>query len=96
MCTKGSSGKDTFASLLIRWRGWLTGLVAVLAVISALLLPYVRINADVTRYLPDDSPMRKGLSILERDFPGMDIRMQILRVLFLDEAPSDTLQLALT
>ena len=96
MCTKGSSGKDTFASLLIRWRGWLTGLVAVLAVISALLLPHVRINADVTRYLPDDSPMRKGLSILERDFPGMDIRMQILRVLFMDEAPSDTLQLALT
>ena len=91
----GGNRENRLSGLLVRGRWWLATLLAVLAVVSAILVPRTRLNADVTRYLPDDSQMRRGLSILEEDFPGMDIRLQTLRVLFYEEAPSDTLQLAI-
>ena len=91
----GGNRENRLSGLLVRGRWWLATLLAVLAVVSAILVPRTRLNADVTRYLPDDSQMRRGLSILEEDFPGMDIRLQTLRVLFYEEAPSDTLQQAI-
>lgn len=62
------------------------------AVVSVLLIPLTRINADMTSNLPDDSQMRRGLTILEEYFPQMDIRMQTLRVMFVAEPPADSLQ----
>lgn len=70
-------------------------LTVILAVVSGLLVPRVRINSDVTTYLPDDSPMRKGLTIVERHLPGLDIRRQIIRMEFPSEVPSDTLKSAI-
>ena len=70
-------------------------LTVILAVVSGLLVPRVRINSDVTTYLPDDSPMRKGLTVVERHLPGLDIRRQIIRMEFPSEVPSDTLQSAI-
>ena len=84
-----------FAVLLVQWRHVLFAVMAVLAVVLATMIPKTRINDDVTSNLPDDSPMRQGLAVLERDFPMMDIRMQTLSVLFWNEAPADSLQAAI-
>ena len=87
----GASGN----SFLVRRRWLLAVLTVILAVVSGLLVPRVRINSDVTTYLPDDSPMRKGLTVVERHLPGLDIRRQIIRMEFPSEVPSDTLQSAI-
>lgn len=84
-----------FAGFLVRRRGFFFALVTALAVVSALLIPGIRINSDPTSNLPDSSPMHLGLTILESRFPEMDIRMQTLRVMFVSEPPSDTLRQAL-
>lgn len=84
-----------FAGFLVRRRGFFFALVTVLAVVSAFLIPRIRINSDPTSNLPDSSPMHQGLKILESRFPDMDIRMQTLRVMFVSEPPSDSLKLAL-
>lgn len=83
------------SGFLVRWRYALLALTAAAALISVLLIPRTRINADMTSNLPDDSPMRHGITLLEQYFPQMDIRMQTLRVMFLAEPPSDSLDTAL-
>ena len=83
------------AALLVQGRHILFTVMAVLALVLAMMIPKTRINTDVTSNLPDDSPMLQGLSILEKDFPMMDIRMQTLRVMFWNEAPADSLQEAI-
>jgi len=80
------------AGLLVRWRIVLFTIMAVLGVFFATLIPRTRLNVDVTSNLPDDSQMLTGLNILSEEFPQMDFRMQTLRVLFLHEAPADSLR----
>lgn len=92
---ENQSPKHRMAALLVKWRHVLFAVMALLAAAGALMIPRTRINADVTSNLPDDSQMRKGLSILEKDFPLMDIRMQTLRVMFWNEAPADSLREAI-
>ena len=86
---------NSIAALLVKWRHVLFAVMVVLAVVCAMLIPRTRINSDMTSNLPDDSQMRKGLSILEKDFPMMDIRMQTLRVMFWHEPPADSLREAI-
>lgn len=44
-------------------------IVTVVAALAALAaIPHVNINADMTKYLPDDSPMRGGMQVMEREF----------------------------
>ena len=93
---KTNDKKHLAAGLLVRWRWYLLALMAAAALVSALLIPRTRINGDVTATLPEDSPMRRGITILEQYFPAMDIRMQTLRVMFLAEPPADSLETALT
>ena len=86
---------NSIAALLVKWRHVLFAVMVVLAVVCAMMIPRTRINSDMTSNLPDDSQMRKGLSILEKDFPMMDIRMQTLRVMFWHEPPADSLREAI-
>jgi len=41
----------------------------VLTVISAILISFVPVNKDRTKYLADDSNMKQGLTIMQSDFP---------------------------
>ncbi len=81
----------SFAAFLVEKRHVLFAVMLALAVVFALMIPRTRINEDVTTNLPADSQMRKGLQIMEEEFPMMDIRMQTLRVMFWNEAPADSL-----
>ena len=42
-----------------------------LTVVCAFLALQVRVNYDMTKYLPDDSAMKKGMDIMEAEFPSM-------------------------
>lgn len=38
------------------------------AIVCFLLIPQVNVNSDMTKYLPDNSPMRKGVDIVNAEF----------------------------
>ncbi|MBQ8202741.1 MAG: MMPL family transporter [Clostridia bacterium] len=55
----------------------------ILAVASIVCSQFVEINEDMTKYLPDDSNMKAGLTIMEEEFPEMETSNTI-RVMFDD------------
>lgn len=59
-----------------------------LTAVTAAMLPHIKINGDMTEYLPSDSPMREGLDSLRKNFPLIDTNAPTIRVMFRTE--SDT------
>lgn len=57
------------ASFLVDKRLILLILTVVAAAVSVVMLAFVTVNKDMTQYLPEDSDMRAGLEIMEREFP---------------------------
>ena len=45
------------------------------------LIPRVNINMDMTKYLPEDSSMRQGLDIMDKEFPET-ANANTIRVMF--------------
>jgi len=41
----------------------------ILTAICTFLVPKVSVNSDMTKYLPDDSSMKQGISLMEKEFP---------------------------
>ena len=62
--------------------------VLIVTVICAGLALTVTINTDMTKYLPDDSSMKKGVDIMSEEFPNMPVPKTI-RVMFEDMSPED-------
>lgn len=58
--------------------------MAVLTAGSLLLIPKININADMTRYLPDDSRMKAGVDTLKRYFPEVDMNAIYVKAMFSD------------
>ena len=69
---------------LVRHRKLLFVLMAVFAVVSALLVPQIHINTDMTQYLPDAYPMRQGLDCLQEQLPEVASHMQDYGSIFAD------------
>lgn len=67
-----------------------TVLIAMLAltVLCAVLAFSVKINTDMTKYLPDDSSMKKGIDLMAEEFPNMQVPKTI-RVMFEDMSEAD-------
>ena len=59
--TNGTILKRTFHYILF-------ALTVVLAAISVVMMFHVNVNADMTKYLPDDSQMKSGLEIITSEF----------------------------
>lgn len=57
------------ADFLVEKRILLFTIFAVLTVVCAILMNFVTINEDMTKYLPTDSSMSQGLKIMESQFP---------------------------
>ncbi len=76
--------------------------MTVAAVVCALLVPHVNINTNMVVYLPDSSPMKQGMDLLEAELPGMGAQMEEFGTIFADGnalMPSDlpkTLALGVT
>ncbi len=51
----------------------------ILAAVSILLIPQVRINYDLTQYLPADSRMKQGMQVMEQEFgPAESSRLRVM------------------
>lgn len=46
----------------------LFAITVALAVVAGIMMLYVNVNADMTKYLPDDSQMKRGLEIVTSEF----------------------------
>ena len=79
-----SKGAGAIARFLVRYRVVLFCAVLVAAVLCALQIPHTNINTDMTKYLPDDYPMRQGMNILEEDLPGMHEQLREFGSVFAD------------
>lgn len=53
----------------------------ILTAVCAFLIPKVSVNSDMTKYLPDDSSMKQGISLMEKEFPT-DGESYTIRVMF--------------
>ena len=68
---------EKIVRFIVSQRYRILGVMAVLAVICAFLATRVTVNYDMTRYLPDDSAMKKGMDIMEAEFPSMGVDKSI-------------------
>lgn len=70
-------------NIFVKYRYIWLGLTVAIAVVCGIMMPKVNINTDMTKYLPDNSKMREGLSILGKDFAGMSEMGNIdVRIMF--------------
>ena len=57
------------ANLIVNKKYFILSLVLIICIGCAFLIPHVEINKDLTKYLPDDSSVKAGLSVMEQEFP---------------------------
>lgn len=70
-------------NIFVKYRYIWLGLTMAIAVVCGIMMPKVNINTNMTKYLPDNSKMREGLSILDKDFAGMSEMGNIdVRIMF--------------
>lgn len=58
--------------------------MAVVAVVCAIFIPRVNVNADMTLYLPDQSQMKKGMDRMAQTLPNLDQHMRLMGVMLTD------------
>ncbi len=51
---------------------WIEKIFAILFIITAICFPFVKVNYDLSQYLPADMPSKQGIDIMEQEFgyPG--------------------------
>ena len=81
------------SSALVKSRNLLLVIMAAAAVICGVLMPLVNVNADMTAYLPDQSPMKQGMDRMAETLPDLDQHMRLMSVMLTDttlvaEAPA--------
>ena len=83
--------KDRFAAFLVKNNRLILIIFILLALASSALIPFVNINKDMTKYLPADSDMRRGLDLMEAEFGKEE--SSTLMVMF-DDLTTDAQRLA--
>ncbi len=71
------------ANFIVNKRYIVLGVMLALCLVSAMLIPKVQINTDMTKYLPDDSSMGIGMDIMAEEFPNT-VTPKTIRVMFKD------------
>ncbi|WP_244835174.1 efflux RND transporter permease subunit [Clostridium sp. BJN0001] len=58
--------------IIINKRKWIEKIFMILILISLICFPFVGVNYDLTKYLPDYAPSKQGLNLMEQEFgyPG--------------------------
>ena len=59
------------SSLIVSRRYWILGVMVCLMIVCAILYFQVKVNYDMTKYLPDDSSMKIGMDLMDSEFPSM-------------------------
>ena len=81
---------------LVKYRKAIFALMATLVVFSVLAIPYIDINTDMTRYMPDSYQMKQGLDLMEQELPALKDRMHEFGNMFGDSGgllPADLPQI---
>lgn len=76
------------SNFVINKRFYIFAILMVLFVGAIFLIPKVVINKDMTKYLPDDSSMKAGITIIDKEFPGT-LDQKDIKVMFKDLADDD-------
>lgn len=58
--------------------------MAIAAVVCAIFIPRVNVNADMTLYLPDQSQMKRGMDRMAQTLPNLDQHMRLMGVMLTD------------
>ena len=69
------------SSFIVNKRIFILTVMLILTAACGFLIPQVGVNSDMTKYLPSDSQMRQGISLMEKEFPEEDAAYTI-RVMF--------------
>lgn len=72
------------SGFLVKWRNLLLAVMVAFAAVCCLLIPKVNVNSDMALYLPDDSPMRKGMEQITKSLPLLDQHMRLMSVMLTD------------
>ena len=67
--------KLNIAAWLVRYRKILFLVMTLVTLGSILLIPQTNVNADMVKYLPDDSPMKQGLDVMAQQLPAVQEMM---------------------
>lgn len=68
-------------NFVVNKRNIILSAMLILTAVCAFLIPKVSVNSDMTKYLPDDSSMKQGISLMEKEFPTMG-ESYTIRVMF--------------
>ena len=68
-------------NFIVSKRIYILVVMLILTAVCIFLIPKVSVNSDMSKYLPDDSSMRQGLSLMEKEFPAEEDSYTI-RVMF--------------
>ena len=66
---------------IVNKRNIIFSAMLILTAVCAFLIPKVSVNSDMTKYLPDDSSMKQGISLMEKEFPTEE-ESYTVRVMF--------------
>ena len=66
---------------IVNKRIFILTVMLILTAACGFLIPQVGVNSDMTKYLPNDSQMRQGISLMEEEFPEENAAYTI-RVMF--------------
>lgn len=66
---------------IVNKRNIILSAMLILTAVCAFLMPKVSVNSDMTKYLPDDSSMKQGIFLMEKEFPTEE-ESYTVRVMF--------------
>ena len=69
---------------LVKYRKVLFAIMTVLAIACGLAIPKINVNTDMTKYLPEDYPMKQGLTVMEKELPALQDQMREFGSIFAD------------
>jgi predicted RND superfamily exporter protein len=70
------------SGFIVRKRLVLLVAAVALAIVCVFMIPYTKINTDMTRYLPNDSPMKQGIAQMAEEFGEDEVGTGIVRMMF--------------
>ncbi len=85
---------DKLANFIVKGRWYFFGIFLVLTIASAVLMNYVGVNYDLTKYLPNDSPTKIALNVMEDEFGASGTASVMIENCTIEQANS--LQQAIT
>ena len=68
-------------NFIVSKRIYILVVMLILTAVCSFLIPKVSVNSDMSKYLPDNSSMRQGLSLMKKEFPAEEDSYTI-RVMF--------------